>query len=214
MNTTIVLILATGIILGCALVGALGGRQPFLAAAIVLTAMYLFVREVLASFHLVVLLVLALVLAGCDEATAAGPIATYAPDVIGVAFTALAAFVAKHLVDHVFVQGLLSRLVVEAKAVVLEVEQTYVDSIKAAKIDGVLTSSEAAEARSQALVKLRENIGQKGLDRLGRILGLTGLGVSALLSTHLEASVKQLTLAQGQPPPVGDMSTPPLASSR
>lgn len=141
-------------------------------------------------------------------------ISQYGPVVIGAVFTALAGFVARHFLATVWLRDMLGRLVTEAKAAVLEVEQTYVDELAKAKEDGTLTAEEGRIARNMAIATLKSNLGTKGLRRLGRILGLTDDELDRLLGSHVEAAVKQLTLAQMAPSKVITMSTPPLSSSR
>lgn len=122
-------------------------------------------------------------------------ISTYGLDVIGAVFAAIAAYVARAAVNHVWLAGMLGRLVVEAKAAVKEVEQVYVDKITEGRLDGSLSVSEAAAARTAAVTALKGNLGKKGLARLGRILGLTDAEIDRLLGTHLEAAVHDMSLA-------------------
>jgi hypothetical protein len=117
----------------------------------------------------------------------------YAPEVIGAVFATLVIIVGKTTADHVWLASMLGRLIVEAKAAVLEVEQVYVDKLKEGRADGVLMDAEKKEARALALATLRSNIGIKGLRRLGRILGLTDEEINRLLGTRIEASVKENT---------------------
>src|SRR5262249_23129459 len=140
-------------------------------------------------------------------------ITTFGPEIIGAVCTALLGLIGRALVNHAWLRGMLERLVTEAKAVVLEVEQTYVDSVKGARDDGVLTPAEAATARRLALSALKSNLGMKGLRRLGRILGLDDSELDRLLGTHIEAAVKQVTMVT-QPNRGASLSMPPLSSSR
>lgn len=121
-------------------------------------------------------------------------IAKYGPTMIGVAFTAILGVIGRALLKHLWLRDMLVRLAVEAKAVVMEVQQTYVDRIRYARLDGVLTKDEAAEARRAAIDSLKSNIGPKGLHRLARVLGYDDAGIDRLLDTRIEEQVQRLKL--------------------
>jgi len=116
----------------------------------------------------------------------------YAPALLGALWTALVALAVRAGLNRVWLRAMLQRLVVEAEAAVLEVEQVYVEAIKAARADGVLTAQEKAEARSMALATLRANLGVKGLQRLARVLGIAD--VDRWLGTRVEAAVRTRTV--------------------
>jgi hypothetical protein len=137
-------------------------------------------------------------------------IVQYGAALIAAAFAAIAAFVGRSFVEHSFLRSMLERIVIEARAVVLEVEQTYVDKITEGRRDGILTPEEGASAKAAAIAKLRTNLGSVGLERLGRIIGLTAPAIEALLGTHVEAAVKSLTLAQEATPVITVPAAMPL----
>lgn len=143
------------------------------------------------------LLVLAVAaLAACDEADAASAITNFGPEIIGAAFAAVTTYAVRFAVNHVWAAGMLGRLLVEAKAAVAEVEQTYIDKITLYREDGMLTVEEAAAARAAAIAALKGNLGSKGLHRLGRILGLNDDEIDRLLGTHVEFAVKAMSQAK------------------
>jgi hypothetical protein len=138
-------------------------------------------------------MLLALTLAGCSADGVVADVFPWAWK--GV--TALVALVfARITIRNAFIRGLLERLGKAADMVVLEVEQVYVDRIKAARGDGQLTEAEAKEARLLALGKLKDYLGSKGLELLGFVLGVSSSTLGDLRSTAVEASVAKLTLAQ------------------
>lgn len=81
---------------------------------------------------------------------------------------------------------IVARALNELGAAVLEVKQTFVDSIKAASADGTLTPAEKAEAKARAIAIAKSNLGSKGLARLAKIIGVD---VEGWLSNKLEAIV-------------------------
>jgi hypothetical protein len=64
-------------------------------------------------------------------------------------------------------RSLLEELGAHAKDIVLEVFQTYVEALKAARADGKLTAQEKAHAKTQALDKLKTRLGWWKLVQLG-----------------------------------------------
>jgi hypothetical protein len=146
------------------------------------------------TLTLLLAFMLAIALAGC---TPDGVIAEVLPWA-WKGSTALAALIfARITIRSVFVRGLLSRLGQAADMIVLEVEQVYVDRVKLARADGVLTDQEAKEARRLALAKLTEYLGGKGLDLLGFVLGISSSTIGDMRATAVESSVAKLSLAQG-----------------
>lgn len=191
MILTVLLILAL-VAFGLVVAAAVTPKVPLWIGVLFLAIIALLERLPLRVF---VLVIAAAALAACDETDVSAAITSYGPDLIGTAFAGLAAIVARFAITHVWLGGMMSRLVVEAKAAVLEVEQTYVDAITEGRADGTLTSEEAKAARAAAVAALRSNLGRKGLQRLGRILGLTDAEIDRLLGTHVEAAVKALSIA-------------------
>lgn len=105
-----------------------------------------------------------------------------------------------------WVRAFLARAEQEAHSVVLEVEQTYVDRIRAARDPSSpggadLTPEEQVEALGRAVDRLAELLGLTTLERALRILGLPRAPdfVRRWLTTRVEAHVKLLSMAQGGP---------------
>lgn len=103
-----------------------------------------------------------------------------------------------------WVRSFLARAEQEAHSVVLEVEQTYVDRILAARAldspgGAELTEDEQAIALQLAVKRLAEMLGLTALERALRVLGLprTPEFVTRWLTTRVEAHVKRLSLEQG-----------------
>lgn len=133
----------------------------------------------------------------------------YGTIVISFMATTIIGIIGKHFVDQHWARNFLVRLIVEAKAAVLEVQQTWVDKMREARGDGVVTDDEKRGARAAAITTLRSNLGRKGLERLGRIIGLDDEGIDRLLSTHVEAQVQRLKLVKsGAVAPVIDSQSP------
>lgn len=143
-------------------------------------------------------MLLALTLAGCVPDAF---IADALPWTLGTLGSVVALGLARLAAKSAFLAGIIGRLKEAAPMVVLEIEQTYVDKIKAARRDdspgGVqLTEGEAREARLAALAKLKDYLGWKGLRILGFIVGVGGDTLDGLFGTGLEASVKALSIAR------------------
>lgn len=98
------------------------------------------------------------------------------------------------------VRDIVGRALAEVGDAVLAVSQTYVDALKAASADGVLTDAEKAEAKAKAIALAKKNIGTEGLKKLAKILGID---IDGWLGTKIEAAVstlksKAITLTQGE----------------
>lgn len=87
------------------------------------------------------------------------------------------------------VRDIVGRALSEVGTAVMAVAQGYVDALKAASADGVLTDQEKAEAKAKALALAKANIGTEGLKKLAKILGVD---VDGWLGTKIEAAVKTL----------------------
>lgn len=118
--------------------------------------------------------------------------ADYGPKILAWMLAALTALLGKYVwqkVGQEYLRGVLERAMFEINAAVLDVSQTYADGLKAGRADGTLTSEEKGLAKRMAIAKAKENLGAKGLERLGRILG-TGEAVERWLSNKVEAAVR------------------------
>lgn len=91
-----------------------------------------------------------------------------------------------------YVQGVVQRAYAEVRDAVLMVHQTYVSEITAGKADGTLTDEEKAKAKADAIAAAKSYIGVKGLEALGRVLGLDVSGVEGWLGGKVEAHVAAL----------------------
>lgn len=95
--------------------------------------------------------------------------------------------VQRHLTGRAIVQ----RALTEVGHAVLEVSQTFVSGLKAGAADGKLTLDDARKARDMAVTIARANIGPKGLEALGRIIGVD---VGDWLKTRVESTVAQIKM--------------------
>lgn len=129
-----------------------------------------------------------------DDGGIAYDAVVWSDSIVRWALAALAAFVSARVIQ-VFLQGraqaILGRLWTEVMSSVQEVWQTYVGAIKAARVDGKLTPEEKLQAREMALNVLKGNLGQKGLAKLGRVLGFDGAILDRYLTGKIEAAVAE-----------------------
>lgn len=126
--------------------------------------------------------------------------ATYGPDVVAWVMAALGSLLATYvwtLVRIKFVRDALQRAWTEVQGAVLEVSQTYSDSIKLARKDGTLSETEKLAAKKMAIDIAKANLGEKGLRRLGRVLGFDP---QAWLASKTEQAVKIMKTAPGDAP--------------
>lgn len=118
----------------------------------------------------------------------------YGTKLLPYVLTALAAagmWLLKKYVDSQKFRDYFLRAGAELRAVVLEVEQTWVKKIKEGKEDdGKLSDAEKEHAMQMAIMKFKENWGAKGLARLARVLDLPS--VDSWLRTQAEALVHEL----------------------
>ena len=76
---------------------------------------------------------------------------------------------------------------------VREVSQTYVDTIRKARADGVLTDEEKAKAKQDAMKRAKELLGASGMALLKAAFGIKGdepARVDAMLGSRIEAEVR------------------------
>jgi hypothetical protein len=90
------------------------------------------------------------------------------------------------------VRDLLLRAWAEVIDAVIEVKQTYTDSLKTAAADGRLTTAESEEAKHRAVQIAKSNLGAKGLARLARVIGVD---VDRWLSTKVESTLAKIKRA-------------------
>lgn len=82
------------------------------------------------------------------------------------------------------------RALLEVSGAVAEVGQCYVDELRKADADGIITADEAKEARRKAVAIAKANLGPAGVQRLVRALGIDAADVDRWLGTHVEAAVR------------------------
>lgn len=106
----------------------------------------------------------------------------------------------------VVVQTALARVDHAVEGAVKSVAQTEVDALKAASADGSLSPVEAAGAAASAMAKVKATLGgPSGVAAVAKALGVSD--VDSVLTTHIEAKVRDLAAADGMPvlvPPAPD----------
>lgn len=107
-----------------------------------------------------------------------------------------------------YLQGLMLRLNEGVFTAVKGVQQSYVDAIKRGRADGHLSDVEKKAAVNQALGSLKSYLGPKGLDELGKVLGLDGLAVDQFLGDKIEAAVHDLRASTKAAPGGAPLASP------
>lgn len=115
--------------------------------------------------------------------------------VIGWAVAKLAGYL-KSKTKNEMLAGALCRLGATVTTAVREAENTLVSAIRDAKKPGSpggerLTKVEAEQIKAAVLAKVKELWGARGLDELGKVLGLTPEKVDTLIAAKIEEAVLQ-----------------------
>lgn len=125
-------------------------------------------------------------------------VALTALQVLGAALAAVLAWVSYHVTlwikaktKNELVGGVLSRTVELVFTLVREAEQTAVYELRKARDPkspggATITQSEGKQVKEAVVAKLKELWGPKGLDELGKVLGLTPDGVNKFLNAKVE----------------------------
>lgn len=98
-----------------------------------------------------------------------------------------------------YLSGVLVRLNTAVMDAVKAIEQSVVEEIKRASADGMITDAERLSIKQTALNSVKAYLGVKGLNEVGRVLGLTDAAVEGLISDKIEAAVHDLKKTQVQP---------------
>lgn len=117
--------------------------------------------------------------------------------VVVLIITVLSGFLTKLIHEktkNATLAGILGRLNELVWDEVKAAEQVWVKSVKLAKSpssDGgvKITDAEALEIKQRVLRRVKENVGVKGLVKLGKVLGLDGQGVTDMIEAKIEAAV-------------------------
>lgn len=118
----------------------------------------------------------------------------YGPVVLAAIFTGLAWLYSRFLADKIKGQRwgqMALRAGQELRAVITEVNATYVKELKAAGEDGTWTDKEKAKAKEMAIAKFKENWGAAGVKRMAKVLGI-GDAVDSWLGTQVEATLAEM----------------------
>ncbi len=83
----------------------------------------------------------------------------------------------------------------ELRAVITEVNNTYVKALKDAGQDGEWTKKEMSLAKTKAVDKFKENWGPRGIKRMARGLGIGG-AIDSWLGTQVEATLTDMKDAE------------------
>lgn len=138
----------------------------------------------------------------------------YGPLAVAAVLSALAwlyyKFLAQRLQSSLVAQMVLD-FAQEVRAVITEVNATYVRALKYAGEDGVWTDKEKAVAKQMAINKLKENWGPTGIKRLTKVLGIGGY-VDSWLGTQVEATLADMKREVREIRP-GALALPPKPSA-
>jgi len=123
---------------------------------------------------------------------------------IGAAVTALLPVVLKRLADWLAgktrseaLHRAIERTEKVVQTVVLDVSQTYVDDLRAAKADGRLEKAEIAEANRRAMKRARVLLGSRGMAELKEALGDEAPElIEEILSSFMEAELAKQKRAE------------------
>lgn len=108
-----------------------------------------------------------------------------------------------------YLSGVLVRLNTSVVDAVKAIEQSVVEEIKKASADGVITDAERLSIKQAALDAVKSYLGVKGLNEIGKVLGLSNAAVEGLISDKIEAAVHDLKKTQSQTvTPVSQISIP------
>lgn len=125
-------------------------------------------------------------------------VALTALQVLGAALVALFGWVSYHFSTWIKVKtknellgGMLARTTELVFTIVREAEQTMVYELRKArdpnsKGGAVITQSEGKQVKEAVMSKIKEIWGPKGIEELGKVLGLTPGGVNQFLSAKVE----------------------------
>lgn len=94
-------------------------------------------------------------------------------------------------VSNDFANGVLKRLGDLAAMVVKDLQQTVVDKLKA---EDKWTAKTAKDVKAMAMERIKLFMGTAGLAELIKVLGLEGDALEKLLSSAIEAAVKDIKL--------------------
>jgi hypothetical protein len=115
----------------------------------------------------------------------------YGPLVLGLILSGISWLYSRFLADKIKstrVRDMVAAAGQELRAVITEVDNTYVKSLKDAGQDGKWTETEMVEAKRRAVAKFKENWGTTGIKRMTKVLGIGG-SVDSWLGTQVEAMV-------------------------
>ena len=98
----------------------------------------------------------------------------------------------KSKVNNEYLRGVLVRLDEAVVTAVKDLQQTVVDEIKAANVDGKITEAEKKRIKDSALANVKSYLGAKGIKVLSEVLGLSGGALDGFLSSKIESAVHDI----------------------
>lgn len=125
----------------------------------------------------------------------------YGPAVIAAIFIGLAWLYSRFAADKIKsnrVKEMIVSIGQELRAVITEVNNTYVKVLKDVEHDGEWTDEAKAYAKKRAVAKLKENWGPKGIKHMAKVLGISG-AVDSWLGTQVEATLTDMKAAAKLP---------------
>ncbi len=99
-------------------------------------------------------------------------------------------------IENEYAKNVLDRARESVQTAVLEVKQTYVDSLKDINKDGKFSMAEEKAARAMVAIKVKKLLGPKGLKEVSKILGAEKL-VEGFIRSETEATVAALKKLPG-----------------
>ena len=118
----------------------------------------------------------------------------YGPAVLAAVFLGLAWLYSRFLADKIKntrVGEMVAASGQELRAVITEVNNTYVKALKDTEQDGEWDAEAKAEAKKKAIDKFKENWGTKGIKRMAKVLGIDG-AVDSWIGTQVEATLTDM----------------------
>lgn len=118
----------------------------------------------------------------------------YGPAVLAAIFMGLAWLYSRFLADKIKntrVGEMVAASGQELRAVITEVNNTYVKALKDTEQDGEWDAEAKAEAKKKAIDKFKENWGTKGIKRMAKVLGIDG-AVDSWIGTQVEATLTDM----------------------
>lgn len=142
----------------------------------------------------------------------------YSGTLIAAVLSVVLGLVLKPFAKQLWLKGAMQRVADAVKDGVMAVNQTWVDRIRIARQDGIVTAEELADAKKMAIEEAKVQLGKFFLDLLARVGGYDDASMDRMFATKVEAQVQRQNLIKsGALSPVsvdGSSTTPAPAPPR